>query len=253
MAEYRPSVEPFKNHGLVTKLDAAALQPGQYQNLVNLTSLQENALTTVRGTQRINGEFPVSGLIHTITKLRKSADQSQNFRYLGVKESIYRGAATDAGPFSPIVDLGSNSEQVRWSSVDYAPGVSGSPTKYFATNSELIAGGPGAALQRSGMLKDDGTMTPPQYWGIIPPSRPVTATVATSGTVNTAAAVGADGSVVTWAAGLLFPENVTGKEIVINGVTYTVDLFTDAKHIRVSADAGVQTHFFVDRATALLE
>src|SRR6266700_2292901 len=196
MAEYRPTVEPFKNRGLVLKVDPASLQPGQFQDLVNMTSLQEGSLTTVRGTQRINGENPVTGLIHTITKLRKSADQSLNLRYLGVAHEIYRGAATDAGPFDPIIDLGLGTEQVRWTSIDYATGLGGNPSKYFATNAQEIS-----VTGRSGMLKDDGTMTPPQFWGIQPPVQPVTVTLTTSGTVDTATAIGADGSVVTWATG----------------------------------------------------
>ncbi len=391
MADYISKVESFQNRGLVSKKDPASLQPGQYQDLVNLSSLQEGALSTVRGTQRINGEHPVIGLSHTIAKLRKSADQASNFRYLGIGEEIFRGAATDLGPFDAtmtppytpngaIIDLGADAAQVRWTSLDYATGLSGNPSKYIATNAHAVvvvvdpaavvpqgivdtaaaigpagsvvtwvsgtkfpatavgksivintvtyavavltddqhlilatdagiqtsvdyaivngtvdtaaAIGPAGSIVtwvsgskfpansvgktivingvnyvvavwtddqhitlltdagiqtavnytlvettgRSGMLKDDGTMVPPQFWGINPPTRPIVATIATSGTVTTAAAIGTDGSVVTWTAGLKFPENAAGKDIVIDGVTYTVATFIDNETLMLTGD-----------------
>jgi hypothetical protein len=164
MADYKAETFPFTNHGMVTKKQVAELAPGEFQYLQNVTSLQEGAITIRGGTQRktdISGA--ITGLTHTIAKLRKTGVASADLRYVGTGQIIQRGPATDAGPFTTVADLGTPGNLQRWTSEDFAAGTSGAQWKFFAT--------------QQAMLKDDGAQSYPlPLWGILPPNRPVYAT-----------------------------------------------------------------------------
>lgn len=223
MADFKATTVPFFNKGIVQKVDPAQLRGGQLQQELNTTSLQEGAITIRGGTQRKNGSFALAGVPHTIAKLHKTAGDANNYRYVGVGQHIYRGAATDTGPWTDLKNLGSTAELVRWTSEDYAMGISGTPTKYIATNTF--------------MLKDDGTFSSGtiQNWGIVPPTRPVQVTTASPGTCDTS------GTAVSWVTGLKFPSTLPGNTLFIAGTPYVVQQWVDNENLVLTSDAGTQS------------
>ena len=186
MAETQSKVYNFTNSGLVQKVDPGFLQDGQYAELTNFISETEGTLKTRYGNRRIVtpsipplqpgswGRQP--NLIHSIGKLRIGDNDENNYWYIGEPEYIWRAQGIepplDFGPSQVALGCASPTAQYpkqSFSLVQYNAGAVGKPNAFFATPLK--------------MLKDDGTFGPAnavnstlQKWGILPPTRPVTAT-----------------------------------------------------------------------------
>lgn len=155
------------------KEDPALLQPGLYQELTNMASPQEGNLSVRLGTQQLFSTTPGGSVIHSIAKL--SADNAGSpvpTRYIGFGGSLERTTtAVNPGSASPltfstiatgIANPADTWERQRFQTADAALNESGGDTyKFFACESK--------------MLKDDGSLSSAQQWGIFAPTIPATA------------------------------------------------------------------------------
>lgn len=163
----------FINKGFVSKLDVSQLQPGQYQTLTNLNSLQEATLVTRNGSEKIalSGTGALS-YMHTLGRVATGIDPTKNYRYIGEGQDIYRTTSqTSAAIGSPVVPggLGINFFGQRWNMQSYRKFSSGTPYGYFAT----------AARNLIDPLDDTATGTLGNLlpWGINRPVIPAYATL----------------------------------------------------------------------------
>jgi len=170
---------PFINKGVVTKLNSGMLAEGQFRQQLNMLSLQEGALISRNGYQRLNPNpltdetGAVLGTIHTCKRLVTGAGEGSNYRYLGSQSSIYRmtASATAFGARASAT-LGWDYTGKKWAMTPYRKTSSGLPYAYFATPSL--------------MLKD--TLTDNYHgicqdlfkWGIDRPCKPLTAVIYTT-------------------------------------------------------------------------
>ena len=151
---------PFVNKGLVIKKDPATLGLGEFYQLENCTSIQEGALTARTGHQQLTQTSFASACV-SLSKLNLGGADASNPRYLGSGTSIYR----DIPPYSGnlAVYTGITAGQ-RWSAQQYNAGTSGTPALYVAS--------------QTAALRDNGSYTTLQKWGIDPPPIPVIASQA---------------------------------------------------------------------------
>jgi len=147
----------LSNHGVVLKKDPSQLQDGQYPQLLNVTSLQEESLSIRLGSRKYPNSASL-GLIDSLAKLRIGSTDSANPRYAFCAGNLQR----ITGPYSSYtqVNAGISLGSGRTEAVQYNAGSSGDPYIFFAN--------PGV------MLKDNGAYAPLHPWGYFPPTIPVT-------------------------------------------------------------------------------
>jgi hypothetical protein len=174
MAQLKTVGRVFSNKGLNLKKDSSTLAEDEYLELTNLVSRGEGSLSPRPGHQRLIAANNV-GAIHTIDRLRTGPLTQR--RYHGQNGALL---ATDGGLPGPgqimgfiqvasgISDNTKPFPQQRFTSADYSGSTYGTAWKYFAT-----------PLQ---MLKDNGSLSTLQRWGILPPFRPVLTASTGSGT-----------------------------------------------------------------------
>ena len=182
MKEQGTITVPFYNKGIKQRTDVAQLGPGEYSYLLNTLTVQDGALTTRQGNRNMAPELSVSGGIfynpggnrlHTIAKMRLAAANTENPRYLGFGNLIYRtkpnggGEYTAANTTSVALDSAGSAyftTNERWQSVQYNTGALSKPSFYIASS--------------KGNVRDDGDFTKLELWGV---PRPVTPAVCSPG------------------------------------------------------------------------
>lgn len=158
MVGERTPPQAFINKGVVQKADPSQLAPGEFYQLENTFSQQEGALTSRTGHQKLS-QGAISGAIVSLSKLNLGGADSSNPRYGGSGPSIYRYLPPYLANISVFSGLTSGA---RWTAQQYNAGTAGLPSLFFAT--------------QDAALRDNGTYTTLQKWGIDPPPIPVTAT-----------------------------------------------------------------------------
>lgn len=162
---------PFNNKGLVQRVDVASLEPGQYSYILNMTSLQEGAMTVRDGSVTLAPTLAASILqanasrrLHTIYKMRLEADNTLNPRYLGMGEFLYRLYPDGTGQYAANTQLALDgtgaaylTKNSYWGATQYNSGAQGKPSTYFATS--------------KGNARDDGSLTRLTRWGVPRPSK----------------------------------------------------------------------------------
>ena len=175
MADLQPITRPFPNGGLQLKQDAALLDMTRYSELTNMVSIQEGDLAIRSGNHKITAltTFASATAIHSIASLRIGpsviATQATETMYVGEAGNIWAYMLGAPGSYvsvatscAPTVNPGYYSRQ-SFSAASYSAGASGLPYEFFACPSR--------------MLKDNGTMTSLQLWGILPPTQPPVTTL----------------------------------------------------------------------------
>jgi len=162
MADVTPITQPFSNKGLMLKQDASLLAPTQYSELTNVVSVQEGNLSPRAGNQNITTAAPFgtdyTGGPFAIDELITGSGAGTTL-YVGTfGKGIF---SNGSGSFTTVATAATSGQ---FSASSYNAGSSGSPYKYFATG--------------SGNLKDNGTLTTLQNWGILPPVIPAQAALA---------------------------------------------------------------------------
>jgi hypothetical protein len=248
---YRQEIVTFQNRGMVSKVDPALLQQGQYFNLIATVSLQEGNLSSRNGYERVNpGPLtdPDSGFtlsfIHTLGRLNNISPPvtivgqlATAVRYLGAGANIYRIAAIQ----NPSLDhsctplgLGAGNFFRKWSYVPYRKSSSGFPYAYFGTPSLMLKDSLTDRLENTGPSAPGTPAVGFFYnWGIDGPVVPARAVVGPPlfgtlpvGTVNT------NGVNVTWVSGTLFSAAwPRGLVITIGGTNYTIQGVQDQNHL----------------------
>lgn len=184
----------FVNRGLVLRKDQDAMEPGEYYELLNMQSVQEGALTLRLGDVDVAPTlaaslWPNSGgnRFHTITKLTLSADNTQNPRYIGYGNLIYRLVPQASGQYTAATSIaldGSESagtppvpnpqpylqQNERWSSAVYNTGTQSKSSQYFASSRALG--------------RQDGGTGKIQLWGTPAPVAPAISVVGAASIVN---------------------------------------------------------------------
>lgn len=160
VAESKTQSIPLNNRGIVQKVDPGLLQPGQFQNLLNMTSIQEGGLVTRNGSKKFANAGAMQ-LVHSAAKLAVGADAAAP-RYFGEGSSIQR----ITGPYTTLTNLASGLSLSTdpWEAASLDSEGSGNPILYLA--------------HKSRMMRDNGSFTRLRAWGITRPSRPVTAVAA---------------------------------------------------------------------------
>lgn len=151
----------FGSLGISARAVDDTLKETQYLNELNCEELAENAVGSRLGSTLITkvgtSVFPLSGLVHSVTKL--SGIGGTSWRYAGSGQNLYRLAGNSPGEYSLISSALSGNP---WQSQAAAPSIISSlPTLFIADS--------------AGMLKDNGTLSSPQQMGIFQPSFPVSA------------------------------------------------------------------------------
>lgn len=186
-----PTLVTFANRGLVLKNQPGTLQPGEYQELTNCVSVQENSISVRQGNQALTSQpasFPGDsvGIISTITKLHTA---SQDYRYIGAAGATTFGSiwrSTGALPafganmaftkvafnVAPNITLGIDYIYQRFSGVRYNAGSTGTPYEFFACPSKMLKD---TGTLNSGDGTGDGTIL--QKWGILAPTAPALPTL----------------------------------------------------------------------------
>lgn len=161
VAEGKSKVFPILHRGVVQKVDPALLEEGQFENLQNMTSIQEGALSVRLGSRKYANAATV-GVVHSMAKLTLGSDVSDP-RYLGDGAALRRVT----GPYTTFADVipgGLVVNSSQWESVPFDSEGSGKPVMYFA--------------HQSRMFRDNGAFATLRPWGIRPPPRPVIAVAA---------------------------------------------------------------------------
>lgn len=156
MLGYSPNPHPFTNKGLTQRADRALIFDGEYSFLENLYSEQEGLLTIRTGHKRLTTTAVASQIV-SLSKLNLGGTDANNPRYLGEGTKILRtNSAYTTADISPgFVTLTSGA---RWQAQQYNAGTSGTPALFLATDDAA--------------MRDNGTYTSLQYWGIDPPTKP---------------------------------------------------------------------------------
>jgi len=148
---------PFDFQGVFTKIDPGSLQPGQLQEALNVTSIQQGNIQVRFGSKRLDtASGNLDAGLHTMYKMALGGADSADLRYIGQGASITRVT----GPYSSYTDIttGYPISGKRWEGQAYSATSSGKPYFYFATPDI--------------MLKDDGASSIAHPWGIYPPALP---------------------------------------------------------------------------------
>jgi hypothetical protein len=147
----------FQNGGLIARDVFDKMRPGGYLNVDNLTSREENSLSTRYGCTTITAAGNVnSPLDSSVQSLSKMQGISSPFRYgKTVGGRLWRRAAVTPGAYSTIATAMSANPV---SMFPYRPTGSGTPWMFVADDTL--------------MLKDNGSLGTAQKWGISPPQIP---------------------------------------------------------------------------------
>lgn len=184
----------FLNRGLILRKDQDSLEPGEYYELLNMQSVQEGAMTLRLGNADLAPTLAASlwpntsgNRLHTITKLTLSPDNTQNPRYIGYANLIYRTTPQVSGEYTSAVSIALDGSEVagtppvpnpqpylqtneRWGSAVYNTGTQGQSSQYFATS--------------RGLARHDGGTGKLQLWGVPAPLAPAVAVVGAASIVN---------------------------------------------------------------------
>lgn len=159
---YQTFPATFQSKGVVARYADDTLPPGTYLNMDNVEELTENAMVSRLGTIIINRNgttvVPLGSgaLVHTLAKLASFAPNV--WRYAGASGILYRIAGNAQGAYTAFA-TGLSGQHFSWGV--YRPTLSSYPYIFIAD-----------ALR---MLKDNGSFTSPQQWGIFQPQTPVVA------------------------------------------------------------------------------
>lgn len=165
MAQSQPQAFSYK--GIAQKKDPAQLGPGEFYFAENVLSQQEGALTARTGHQELTKD-PLPSNIISLSKLNiGNGVDADNPRYLGSGQYIYRDLPPYSGNVPVYSGLGVGQ---RWSAEQYNAGASGTPSLFLATYGASANFG-------SGALRDNGSYTTLQDWGVDPPPIPIQATI----------------------------------------------------------------------------
>jgi hypothetical protein len=162
--QYKEFSYAFTSKGLAARFAIDKTPEEMYWNLLGLEVRQENALSSrlgripITATGSTPNPLPETN-VHTLSRLKGTSGNA--WRYAGAGFNIYRRTGNTPGPYSPVT-LGSMSGN-RFSSATYRPSFSSFPYIFFADSKS--------------MLKDNGSFSPLQQWGIFPPVIPPTAKV----------------------------------------------------------------------------
>lgn len=156
----------FKSKGINARNVTDTLPEGVYLNLLNCEELAENAMSARLGTTAINQSGGIwqllQGPVHSLAKL--SGLGGQAWRYAGGGTLLYR---IQWGILGAYFQIASGLSGQPWQAAFFTP------TDFTSTPYIFIA-------DANGMLKDNGTMVPPQQMGIFQPQFPVQAAVWTT-------------------------------------------------------------------------
>lgn len=146
--------------GINSRAADDTLPSSTYLNMDSIEELAENALGSRLGSQIVNrtGNVinPLSGLVHSVTKL--AGLNGAAWRYAGSGSNLYRRPGLTQGPYTIISNTLSGQP---WQAVVYRPDLSSTPYLFVA--------------DAAGMLKDNGSLAAPQQMGIFQPQYPVVA------------------------------------------------------------------------------
>jgi len=148
----------FVSRGVVARYADDTLPQGTYLNEQNCEEQTENTITSRLGSTIINrtgttiNALPAG--VHSLGRLLGL--DSTSWRYAGAGQVLYRRNGDTQGAYTQIA-AGMSGGQ--WSSAVYRPTLSSYPYLFIADAGK--------------MLKDNGSFTNPQQWGIFAPSFPV--------------------------------------------------------------------------------
>lgn len=148
---------PQINRGIVLKKEIGSLQPGEYSELLNATSVQEGSIQARLGSERFPNGISMQP-IHSLAKLSLGNGDASDPRYAGEDNNIWR----ITGPYSTYTLVTSGlglAANARWEAATYNAGASGTANFFFAHPTKL--------------LRDTGAYTPLRRWGIPAPIAPV--------------------------------------------------------------------------------
>lgn len=156
MSDFQTIPHRFINRGLVLKMDPGSVGEGQFYQLENCYTLQEGALASRTGHQRL-GSYGIASRVHSLGKLHISSTDASNPRYIGSGASIIR--TTDSANIASGISLTSGDS---WGYEAFKTGSSGRPIACFATT--------------KGVFQDpNGVVSRAQRWGIPQPKAPAIA------------------------------------------------------------------------------
>lgn len=215
----------FANRGLVQKVDAAALEAGQYSYLLNMTSIQEGAISSRDASVDVAPGLATtiwldSGdkRLHTIAKMRLAPADTSNPRYVGFGSKIHRMLPSGIGEYTSATSIATDSggtdfleENDRWSAAQYNSGAQSKPSIYFGSS--------------RGNFRDDGALSRVTRWGVPRPPRACVATVGYQSALQIYYATSGGGSLTRTTVALVssgsVPVNVIGTAGIYR-VRYTV-------------------------------
>lgn len=219
MGEPKEVYNPLLNAGLILKQDPSLLKPGQYSVSVNVNSPIEGVLSVRGGTQNCFrlSVGSVFSYLHSMARLL--IPSAATARYIGIGPNLSRsldapGAGmgfTQLSLPSSVAGTSTSSDiaSQRWSSADYGSEGFALIYKFFATPTVN--------------MKDNGSFTTLQVWGVFGPTFPATGNTTGGPTVGPAAFTGAE---VPYTYVYTYLNTVSGAEsnpsdvmIPTNGVT----------------------------------
>lgn len=161
--QYRTFPFVFANRGLVARYSVDRPPPQTYLDLNNCEAKEENSLSTRFPysilTHDGTNSLPLGASVHSLGRLK---GLSQTYRYAGAGSSLFRRVGDTNGAYTSIATGLSGS---RFSTVVYRPDFSSFPYLFIADQSQ--------------MLKDNGTFSPAQRWGILRPTIPASISLET--------------------------------------------------------------------------
>ena len=167
--QYQTTSFILSSKGLNSRNTIDRINPGQYYNLDNAEVRQENSLASRLGRfpitygERIFGHPPNVILplpdtdIHNLARLKGLGVEA--YRYAGAGPNLYRERipGLPSGHFDTINGAFVFSGN-QWSSANYRPDNSSTPYIFFADDNVMV--------------KDNGSFTTVEQWGIFPPTAP---------------------------------------------------------------------------------
>lgn len=167
---YKEFSYAFTPKGLAARFAFDKTPEGMYWNLLGVEVRQEEALSSRLGRIPITATgsvpTPLADLnVHTLSRLKGTGGNT--WRYAGAGQNLYRRAGDTPGPYTQVSGINQMSGN-RFSAATYRPSFSSFPYIFFA---DAVS-----------MLKDNGSLSPLQQWGIFPPVIPAGGVV--SGQIN---------------------------------------------------------------------
>jgi hypothetical protein len=148
----------LQSKGIAARYADDTLPSGTYLDMDNVEEATENAMVSRLGSIILNRTGttinPLSGSIHSLASL--FGYSSSAWRYAGAGSILYRKTGATQGAYSAFFNgMGGSA----WTAVVYRPTLSSYPYIFFADSAV--------------MLKDNGSFSIPQKWGIYQPGVPV--------------------------------------------------------------------------------